>query len=113
MNLDRHLLERFYQSRPRWLRRANAKLLEWFVVGLFLKPRRVNVRLINLLIADHPDLLPRRAELVAAVRALADSAGYREMMYSADATPIGRALFERLPEFAGLRRAVFGEGGAS
>lgn len=107
VQLDWHLLERFYQSRPRWLRVVNARLLEAFVVGLFLKPRRANVRLVELLIHDFPELQTRRAELLAAVRGLHETAGYREMMYSADATPIGRALFERLPEFDRLRRKLY------
>jgi hypothetical protein len=31
------------------------------------------------------------------------------MMYSAEATPISRALFDLLPEFASLRRRLFDE----
>lgn len=111
VQLDWHLLERFYESRPRWVRRANAKLLEWFVVGLFLKPRRANVRLVDLLIEDFPELAARRSELLAAVRNLANNPGYRRLMYSGDSTPIGRALFERLPEFARLRHVLYAEDG--
>ena len=109
VQLDWHLLERFYESRPRWLRRANARLLEWFVVGLFLKPRRANVRLVDLLIAEFPELAPRRPALVRAVYELADNPGYRRLMYSGESTPIGRALLARLPEFGRLRRFLYAE----
>ena len=95
-----------------WLRRLNARLLELFVVSLFLKPRRANVRLVELLIDEFPDLRPKRAELIRAVHELADNPGYRRMMYSPEATPIAGALFERLPEFAPLRKRLFAGGGA-
>ena len=112
VQLDWHLLERFYLSRPTWLRRLNARLLELFVVSLFLKPRRANVRLVELLTEEFPDLRPKRAELIRAVHELADNPGYRRMMYSPEATPIAGALFERLPEFAPLRKRLFAGVGA-
>jgi len=108
VQLDWHLLERFYHSRPAWVRRMNARLLEIFLVGLFLKPRRANVRLIELLIEDFPELEPKQDGLVTAVRRLHEKAGYREMMYSPQATPIAYALFAQLPECARLRRRLYG-----
>ena len=107
VQLDWHLLERFYQSRPPRVRALNGRLLEAFVIGLFLKPRRANARLVELLIDDFPDLRPRRRELLAAVRNLIHNPGYRAMMYSDDSTPIAKALLERTPELARLRRRMF------
>jgi hypothetical protein len=109
VQLDWHLLERVYLSQPAWLRRLYARLLEALMVGVFLKPKRANVRLIDLLVAEFPELRPMRPRLVQAVRGLVDSPGYRQMMYSAEATPISRALFDLLPEFASLRRRLFAE----
>jgi hypothetical protein len=43
------------------------------------------------------------------VHGLSENPGYRQMMYSAEATPISRALFDLLPEFASLRRRLFAE----
>ena len=91
------------------MRRLNARLLEALMVGVFLKPRRANVRLVDLLVAEFPDLRPVHSRLVQAVHGLADNSGYRTMMYSAEVTPISYALFERLPEFAGMRRRLFAE----
>jgi hypothetical protein len=109
VQIDWHLLEQLYVSRPAWLRRLNARFLEAFVVHLFLKPRRANVRLVDLLVEDFPALRRLRPRLVRAVRGLDDNPGYRRMMYSPEATPIGCALFDRLPELAGLRRRLFTE----
>ncbi len=109
VHLDWHMLEHFYISRPRWLRRVNAKLLEWFMVGLFFKPKRANVRLVELLIAEYPELASRRAELRSAVAGLVTNPGYRTIMYSAESTPISRELFERMPEFASLRKRLYAE----
>jgi len=109
VQLDWHLLEQFYLRQPAWQRRLNARLLEALMVGLLLKPRRTNVRLVDLLIAEFPELRPMRPRLIQAVYNLGDDPGYRQMMYSAEATPISRALFDLLPEFAGLRRRLFVE----
>ena len=79
------------------------------MVGLFLKPKRANVRLVDLLVAEFPDLRPMRPGLVQAAHGLVDNPGYRQMMYSAEATPISLALFDLLPEFASLRRRLFDE----
>lgn len=107
VQLDWHLLEAFYQARPAWLRRVNAWLLEKLLTGILLKPKRSNVRLLDLLIAEFPDLQPMRQRLLQAVAELSDNAGYRQMMYSPEATPISHALLARLPEFARLNRRLF------
>ena len=107
---DWHLIDRLWRGRSALTRRANALLLRGTIVGLFLKPRRANVRLIDLLVADFPELSPRRPELLAAVRSLTDAAGYRRMMYSAQATPITRKLCHELPELRGLWGRMSGEG---
>jgi hypothetical protein len=80
------------------------------MIGLLLKPRRVNVRLVELLVAEFPELQPLRPRLVQAVYDLDVNPGYRQMMYSAEATPISRALFSQLQEFASLHRRLFVDG---
>jgi hypothetical protein len=107
VQIDWHLLDTFYRHRPTWHRRLNGKLLELFIVGLFLKPRRANVRLVELLIDEFADLQTLRDPLMRAVHDLPKNDGYRRMMYSAEATPIARALFKELPEFSRLRRRLF------
>jgi hypothetical protein len=109
VHLDWHLLEGFYLSLPAPWRQLNAWLLELLVVGLLLKPRRTNVRLVELLVTEFPELRPLRPRLIQSVYSLADNLGYRRMMYSPEATPISRALFDQLPEFARLRRRLFEE----
>ncbi|MBI1766569.1 MAG: diiron oxygenase [Acidobacteria bacterium] len=113
VQLDWHLLEAFYQRRPAWLRRLNVWLLTGVLTAFLFKPKRTNVRLIELLLAEFPDLETRRPQLLNAVAGLAENPGYRQMMYSPEATPISRALFDRLPEFAHLRRRLFAEGGSA
>lgn len=109
VQLDWHLLEQLYRGQAEWRRRLNARLLEAVLVGLLLKPKRTNIRLVELLIAEFPELRPLRPQLIQAVYSLIDNPGYRQMMYSPEATPISRALFELLPEFASLRRRLFAE----
>ena len=108
--LDRRLIGRFYGGRPAWRRHLNARLLEALIVGLFLKPRRANVRLVDLLIERFPDLSPRRPVLVAATKTLDADPAYRRSMYSAEATPIAGAMFEQMPELRRLKRRLFGVG---
>ena len=103
VQLDWHLLERFYQDRPMWVRKINARLLEWTVFNFLLKPRHAIVRVVELLIAEFPELSGKREKLLGAVRGLSDNPGFRQMMYSTEATPLARSLFDRLPEFGSLR----------
>lgn len=105
---DWHLLERFWAGRSRAVRLMNAKLLEATVLGLFVKPRRANVRLIDLLVADCPELIGRRDELVTAVRMLHRRPGYRAMMFSEPVTPVACRLFHEFPELHGLWRRMTG-----
>ncbi len=107
VQIDWHLVERFYQGRPAWLRRVNAWFLEILIFGFFFKPRRANARVLDLLIAEFPELGPMRRRLVETVRGLATNDGYRRMMYSPEATPVALALFGRFPEFARLRRRLY------
>ena len=105
---DRLLLDRYWRGRPALLRRANAALLRAALVGLFLKPRRANVRVVDLLVADFPALAPRRDALAGAARSLDGCDGYRRMMYSAESAPITRRLFAELPELAPLWGRIAG-----
>ena len=68
---------------------------------------RANVRVVALLIDEFPRLLPMRARLIGAVRSLETKAGYRQMMYSPEATPIAHSLLDKLPELHRLKRRLF------
>jgi hypothetical protein len=109
VQIDWHLLESLYDSRPAWLRRLNARLLTWVMAALFIKPRRANARVIDLLVDEYPDLRPMRPRLIQAVRDTSFNVSYCRAIYSREATPIAYALLARLPELAALRKALFGE----
>jgi para-aminobenzoate N-oxygenase AurF len=104
VQIDWHLLEQFFDNRPKWLRKLNAWLLEAVLVAVLFKPKRANVRLIDLLVAEFPELQSIKSQLVEAVHNLVHNSGYRKMMYSPEATPISCALLDGRPELARLRR---------
>ena len=106
VQIDWHLLERFYEGRGALVREANAALVRLFVFGFFLTPARATVRVVDLLVEEFPELAGLYPEMVRELRALRTNDDYRHMMYSQDVNPLTYALFEYYPEFEPMRRAM-------
>ena len=75
VQIDWHLLDEFYAKRPRWVQSVNARLLESVMTSILIKPRRSNVRIIELLVLEYPELRPLRERLIREVHGLADNVG--------------------------------------
>lgn len=102
VQLDWHMLERFYAERSWPVRRLNAALLR-FVIGHFLvAPVRTGPRVVALLVEEFPELRPVRGRMIRELRDLGRNGAYLAMMYSRSSTPLTFALFDRFPELAGM-----------
>jgi hypothetical protein len=106
VQIDWHLLERFYEGRGETLRELNAALLRAFVFGFFLTPHRSTVRVMDLLVEEFPELTRLRPEMVRELKGLRHDDEYRHMMYSQEVQPLTYALFDYFPEFEAMRRAM-------
>jgi hypothetical protein len=108
VHLDWHLLDRFYRERSRPVRRLTAELLHRVTAAFFLAPRRTAVRILDLLIREHPELAPLRPRCVGELAALGTDPAYRRMMYSREELPISFHLLDRHPELAAFRDLLQG-----
>ena len=106
VQLDLHLIYKFYASLPvRW-RRVNAKLLAILIGRFFLPPTRSAVRVVRLLAAERPQLASRLPEMIRQLRCVGEDGAYHEMMYSRRTTPITFALFDHFEEMHGMSRVL-------
>jgi P-aminobenzoate N-oxygenase AurF len=103
VQIDWHLIERYYAGRSAAMREINARLLRLAIRVFFLPPTRSAVRVTEHLIHEHPDLKPLRREMRQQLGEVSRDPGYQQMMYSRESTPITFALFDRFPEFHKMR----------
>lgn len=106
VQIDWHLIDRFYASRPSGVRRRSAWLFAQIMGRFFLPPSRAAVRVVQQLVQEFPQLASRQGEIVHQLRSLAGNADYHEMMYSRRGTPITFALLDRFPEMQRMERVM-------
>jgi hypothetical protein len=107
VQLDWHLLDRFYAERPAPVRRMNAWLLRVVMGRFFVRPERTSPRIVALLVAELPELRGLVPRLERELRSLGSHPGYLTMMYSRSVTPLTFALFDRFPELWPMQRVLF------
>ena len=107
VQIDCHLLERFYATRPAPVRRLTARLLRRVLGSMFLRPSRSTVGVVRVLATEYPELRRLLPRMIAELRALPETSGeYQHMMYSREATPVTFAWFDRFPEMHTMRRVL-------
>ena len=106
VQIDRHLIDRFYRPRGIAVRRATALLFRLIVGTLLVTPVHSTARVVRVLAAEYPELLPLVPRMLRELRGLRDSVEYHEMMYSRRSTPVTFALFDECPEFHQMRAVL-------
>ena len=106
VQIDCHLLDRYYAGRPLAVRRATAWALRRLLGTVFLRPTRSTLRVVDVLTMEHPELRSLRPRLVREVRALSSNGDYHRMMYSRETTPVTFAWFDRFAELHSMRRVL-------
>ncbi len=108
VQIDRHLIDRFYRPRGIAVRQATALLFRLIVGTLLMMPVHSTARVVRLLAAEYPELAPLVPRMLRELRGLQDSVEYHEMMYSRRTTPVTFALFDEFPEFHQMRAVLRG-----
>lgn len=106
---DEELLDRLWGGCSPAFRRANAALFRWMLAEFFYTPKRAQLRVLDQLVEERPELAARLPELRRQVRALERDPSYRATLYSRRVVPRIFARFDRWPEFGPVLRMV-GEG---
>ena len=106
VQIDWHLIDRFYRGRSTVVRRLTALLLKQLVGLFFLTPIYSTSRVIRVLAAEHPEVAPLVPRILGELRALAGNDDYHRMMYSRATTPVTFELFDRFPEFHPMQHVL-------
>jgi hypothetical protein len=106
VQIDWHLIERFYAERSSAVRQLNAWLFRVAVRRFFLPPTRTAARVISQLVIEHPELECDRPCMLRQLRQVGGDPAYHQMMYSRDSTPITFSLLDRFREFRPMSRVL-------
>jgi para-aminobenzoate N-oxygenase AurF len=104
--IDGRLLERFYMTRSRALKRLTAALFRSVIASAFIAPGPSTFRIVRTLASEYPDLQPLLPRIIAELRGLDANDDYHRMMYSRETTPLTFAWFDRCEEFHGMARVL-------
>ncbi|HSC28758.1 MAG TPA: diiron oxygenase [Vicinamibacterales bacterium] len=106
VQVDRHLIERFYAKRPAPVRRMTARLFRAITRGFLLAPAHSTSQVIAILAREYPELVPLLPRIRRELRALEENDDYHRMMYSRRTTPVTFGLFDRFEEFRQMRHVL-------
>jgi hypothetical protein len=95
---DLLFIEWLWPATPSWLRHINARLLEWLLREFFLLPNRSGKRVIMEWLSLHPELEPRRSEILQDWKELEQNSDFMRSLYPLSALPKTAALASRWPE---------------
>ncbi|HEV7508909.1 MAG TPA: diiron oxygenase [Thermoanaerobaculia bacterium] len=99
---DEELLDALWHRSHPVLRKANAKLFAWMLGEFFTAPKRAQLRVVDELVRELPELRERRPELRRQLLALSSDNEYRTSLYSREIVPRTFARLDAAPEFRAL-----------
>ncbi len=100
---DEELLDALWQRSHPLLRETNARIFAWMMGELFSTPKRAQLRVVDELAREFPELREGLPEMRRQVLALAADDGYRASLYSREIVPRTFARFDATPELRGLK----------
>ena len=103
---DQAVLDWLWPRTSQPLRRLNATLFRWMVGEFFNAPKRAALRVLDALVAEFPELEPRRGRMAAELRALGAQPAYHRFLYARDIVPRTFDRFDRWEEFASVGRVL-------
>jgi len=106
VQIDCHLLERFYARRSQVIRRLTAAMFRTLVGSVFLVPARSTQQIVRVLASEYPELTPLLPRMRTELRALVTNDDYQRMMYSRETTPLTFEWFDRFEEFHSMDRVL-------
>src|SRR5258706_3222268 len=103
---DEELLDALWQGARPLLRKVNAKLFAWMLDEFFAAPKRAQLRVVEELVREFPELRERRPDMRRQMLALSADDGFRTSLYSPEIVPRTFARLDGSPEFRALE--IFG-----
>ncbi|MEM9418746.1 MAG: diiron oxygenase [Planctomycetota bacterium] len=109
VQLDWHLIDRFYATQTTPMRHMNARLFSAVLERFLLPPVRGAVQVLDWWVANRPHLAERRDTMKRELAGVGEDPEYRAMMYSRRTTPVLFALLNRHPEMRALAQRLEGQ----
>jgi hypothetical protein len=108
ISLGEALVPLHWSASPNWMRKLHGRLLGFVLREFLSTPKRTGLRVIEQFVKIRPELLPRKTELLDAMKALDGNPGFHESIYSRRIAPKTFALFDRYDEFRTLGKNLHG-----
>jgi hypothetical protein len=105
---DLELLDRLWPQIDPVLRQVNASMLGWMVREFVSGPKRGQLRVVEALIAEFPELRVHAADIGKQLGALDGNREFQLSLYSRKIAPRSFGRFDQWPEFHVLERAMPG-----
>jgi hypothetical protein len=99
---DEELLDALWKRTHPFLRTLNAKLFAWMLEEFFGAPKRAQLRVLEELVREFPELHGSLPEMRRQLLALTRDEAYRKTLYSREIVPRTFARFDESPEFRAL-----------
>jgi hypothetical protein len=106
VQIDWHLIDRYFAASSAAVRRLNATLFRLAIQRYFLPPTRTAMRVLDRLMVEFKELQSVRSEMRRQLVRVGDDPAYHEMMYSRKSTPVTFSLFDRFSEFHAMRHVL-------
>jgi hypothetical protein len=107
IHIDVHLVRTCLATLPAAWRALNARLFLFFMRDMTSpKAAGTGARVVKRLVAEFPELAPRKPELIAGLVALKDHAEFQASLFNRRLTPLAFALYDEEPALANLGRVL-------
>ncbi len=100
---DEEMLDVVWRRASPFVRTLNARVFAWMLDEFFGAPKRAQLRVIDQLVLDHPELQALLPEMRRQLLALSGDEAYLETLYSREIVPRTFARFDETPELRSLR----------
>jgi hypothetical protein len=104
---DELVIESIWPSVPQWLRRPNVRAMDWMLREFIVAPKRAAVRVLDALVALHPDLQPLLPRLKTELRELGQTNEFQQSIFSPPIALRSERLMTPYSEFDSFRSHWF------
>jgi len=103
---DEEMIEAAWTRRKPWIRKLNARLLELLLKEFFMSPKRSNLRVLECLIEEFPELERHRRRSANELKSLNKNPDWVQSLYSKNIAPRTFRLFNAWREFLPLAKIL-------
>lgn len=99
---DEELMDELWEHASPFLRKVNAELFGWMLSEFFSGPKRAQIRVVQELAHEFPELAELKPEMQRQLLALSEDSDYQRSLYSREIVPRAFARLDASPEFRSL-----------